>query len=428
MSQTLLDMSIFDIIAILIFFSGVFIFINTFYLKLPSSIGLTILALALSFLVLVFGFLFPEFHLAEHVKKYDFAEVLYRFVLSVMLFAGALNVDFRKLGDQLIPVLVLSFLGVLISTFVIATLVFYTSGALGIELNYLACLVFGALISSTDPVAITKTIRRFRMSNELETKISGEALLNGGIAIVLALVLVNIYKEEAALGSLNITGAAWVLIRDLGGGLIAGLFFGWMGFSVLKYIDNDAVEVEVLVTLALVMGGSYVADLISVSSMLVAVTTGLILGNFGRNEKGESAVGSYVYRFWQLLEETLAAMLFVLIGFEMLVIPLRLDYFALGFFAVNIALFARWVSVFIPIRLMSMSRSFDDGTIPVLSWGALRGGLPVAVSLSLTNFPGQEVIVTMTYVVVVCSVLYQGFTLTKVMKLYNDQHPMKWMD
>jgi CPA1 family monovalent cation:H+ antiporter len=421
-------MSIFDIIAVLIFFSGVFIFINTFYLKLPSSIGLTILALALSLLVLVFGLLFPEFHLAEQVKKYDFAEVLYRFVLSVMLFAGALNVDFRKLGDQLVPVLVLSFFGVLISTFVIATLIYFTAGMLGITLSYIASLVFGALISSTDPVAITKTIRRFRMSNELETKISGEALLNGGIAVVLALVLVNIYKEEAAMGSLNFTGAAWVLLRDLGGGLIAGLFFGWIGYSVLKYVDNDSVEVEVLVTLALVMGGSYAADLISVSSMIVAVTTGLILGNFGRNEKGENAVGSYVYRFWQLLEETLAAMLFVLIGFEMLVIPLRLDYFALGFFAVNFALFARWVSVFIPIRLMSMSRSFDDGTIPVLSWGALRGGLPVAVSLSLTNFPGQEIIITMTYVVVVCSVLYQGLTLTKVMKMYNDKHPMKWMD
>ncbi|SNT13681.1 monovalent cation:H+ antiporter, CPA1 family [Ekhidna lutea] len=421
-------MSIFDIIAVLILFSGVFIFINTFYLKLPSSIGLTILAIILSFLVLIFGYVFPEFHLAEHVKKYDFAEVMYRFVLSVMLFAGALNVDFRKLGDQLIPVLVLSFFGVLISTFVIAGLVYFTAGLLGISLHFIACLVFGALISSTDPVAITKTIQRFRMSNELETKISGEALLNGGIAIIMALVLVNIYKEEAAMGSLNFTGAAWILLRDLGGGLIAGLFFGWMGFSVLKYVDNDSVEVEVLVTLALVMGGSYVADLIAVSSMVVAVSTGLILGNFGRNEKGENAVGSYVYRFWQLMEETLAAMLFVLIGFEMLVIPLRLDYFALGFFAVNFALFARWVSVFIPIRLMSMSRSFDDGTIPVLSWGALRGGLPVAASLSLANFPGQELIITMTYIVVVCSVLYQGLTLTKVMQFYNDKHPMKWMD
>ncbi len=412
-------MSIFDIITVLIFFSGVFLFINTFYLKLPSSIGLTILALVLSLLVLIFGQVFPEFHLAEAVKKYDFAEVLYRFVLSVMLFAGALNVDFRKLGDQLVPVLVLSFFGVLISTVVIATLIYFTASFMGVSLSYIAALVFGALISSTDPVAITKTIQRFRLPGDLETKISGEALLNGGIAIVLALVLVNIYREGELRGAINFSGTIWVLFRDLGSGLIVGGIFGWMGYKVLKYVDNDHVEVEVLVTLALVMGGSYIADLFAASSMLVAVTTGLILGNFGRDEEGESAVGEYVYKFWQLMEDTLAAMLFVLIGFEMLVIPLRLDYFALGFFAVNFSLFGRWLSVFIPIRLMSRSRSFDNNTIPVLSWGSLRGGLPVAVSLSLINFPGQEIIVTMTYVVVVCSVLYQGLTLSKVMKVYN---------
>lgn len=418
-------MSIFDIIAVLIFFSGVFLFINTFFLKLPSSIGLTILALILSILVFLFGQLFPEFHLAEHVKQYDFADVLYRFVLSVMLFAGALNVDFRKLGDMLIPVLVLSFFGVLISTIAIASLIYFTADLMGVSLSYIAALVFGALISSTDPVAITKTIQRFRMSGDLETKISGEALLNGGIAIVLALVLVNIYREGVVEGAISFSSSAWVLVRDIGGGIVGGLIFGWVGFKLLAYIDNDDVEVEVLVTLALVMGGSYVADLFSVSSMMVAVTTGLILGNFGRDEQGESAVGAYVYRFWQLMEDTLAAMLFVLIGFEMLVIPLRLDYFALGFFAVNFSLFGRWISVFIPIRMMSRSRSFDKGTIPVLSWGALRGGLPVAVSLSLTDFPGQELIVTMTYVVVVCTVLYQGFTLTRVMKVYNAHSQSK---
>lgn len=412
-------MSIFDIIAVLIFFSGVFLFVNTFYLKLPSSIGLTILALVLSLLVLIFGMMFPEFHLAEHVKEYDFAEVLYRFVLSVMLFAGALNVDFSKLGNQRIPILVLSFFGVIISTVVIATLIYYTANWMGISLSYIASLVFGALISSTDPVAITKTLQRFRISSDLETKISGEALLNGGIAIILALVLVNIYRTGLADGGLTFGNTTIVLLRELVGGAIGGLIFGWIGYKLLAFIDNDDVEVEVLVTLALVMGGSYVADLFSVSSMVVAVTTGLILGNFGRDEQGESAVGGYVYRFWQLMEDTLAAMLFVLIGFEMLVIPLRLDYFALGFFAVNFALLARWMSVFIPIRLMSRNRSFENGTIPVLSWGALRGGLPVAASLSLTDFPGQDVIVTMTYVVVVCSVLYQGLTLTRMMKAYN---------
>lgn len=414
-------MHIFDIIAVLIFFSGLFIFLNTFYLKLPSSIGLSILALILSLLVLVFGQLFPEFHLAEHVKAYDMEEVLVRFVLSVMLFAGALNIDFSKLGDQLVPVLVLAFFGVLISTFVIGTLVYYMLDLMHIELHYIGCLVFGALISSTDPVAITKMIQRHKLSNELENKISGEALLNGGIAIVLALVLVNLYREEAALGALSFGGSAWIILRDLGGGLIIGLFFGWLGYQALNYIDNDEAQVEVLITMALVMVGSFLAHYLSVSSMLVAVTSALVIRNTGKSTDEESAVGYYVFKFWQLMEETLAAMLFVLIGFEMLVIPLRMDFFAAGFFALNIVLFGRWLSVFLPIRLMSGSHEFDKGTVSVLSWGALRGGLPVAVSLSLSNFPGQEIIVTMTYVVVVCSVLYQGLTLSKVMRSYQAQ-------
>ncbi|MEP2023233.1 MAG: hypothetical protein ABJI85_01140, partial [Reichenbachiella sp.] len=167
----------------------------------------------------------------------------------------------------------------------------------------------------------------------------------------------------------------------------------------------------------------------NVSSMLVAVMSGLVIRNSEKSEDGESAVGYYVFKFWQLMEESLAAMLFVLIGFEMLVIPLRLDYFAAGFFALNIVLFARWVSVYLPIKFMSSSHAFDKGTVSVLSWGALRGGLPVAVSLALSGFPGQEIIVTMTYVVVVCSVIYQGFTLGHVVKSYQAQqypsHGMK---
>ncbi|WP_420579815.1 cation:proton antiporter [Reichenbachiella sp.] len=414
-------MHIFDIIAVLIFFSGLFIFVNTFYLKLPSSIGLSILALLLSFIVLIFGIVFPEYHLAEEVKSFDMEDVLVRFVLSVMLFAGALNIDFSKLGDQLVPVIVLAFFGVLISTFVIGTLIYYLLDFMNIELSFLGSLIFGALISSTDPVAITKIINRHKLSTELENKISGEALLNGGIAIVLALFFVSLYREQEVAGSLSIGTSIWVGLRELGGGLIVGLFFGWLGYQALKYIDNDEAQVEVLITMALVMVGSYVANYFSVSSMLVAVMSGLVIRNSEKSTDGESAVGYYVFKFWQLMEESLAAMLFVLIGFEMLVIPLRLDYFAAGFFALNIVLFARWVSVFLPIKLLSSNHAFDKGTVSVLSWGALRGGLPVAVSLSLSGFPGQEIIVTMTYVVVVCSVIYQGFTLGHVVRSYQAQ-------
>jgi monovalent cation:H+ antiporter, CPA1 family len=416
-------MSVFDIITILIACSMLFIFINTVFLKLPSFIGLMILALILSGLVLAFGSLFPEYHLAEKVKEFDFSEVMYRFVLSVMLFAGALNVDFKKMGRQLVPIMVLTLSGVLISTFTIGTLMYAIVSLLSIELSYLASLVFGALISCTDPIAITKNIKRFNLSNALDTKVTGESLLNGGFSIVLAFTLMNIYQEQNALGVASFLDVSILVIRDWVGGIIVGVLFGWIGLKVLKFVDNDRVEAEVLITMALVMGSSYLADLLAVSSMLVAVLTGLIVGNFGREENnGERAVGKYVYRFWQLMEESLAAILFVLIGFEMLVIPLRLDYFAGGFFAVVVVLFSRWLSMFIPIRLMSKSRSFDNATISVLTWGALRGGLPVAFTLSLANFPGKEILLTFTYVVVVCSVLYQGLTLGSVMKLYKEQN------
>lgn len=417
-------MHIFDIIALLVFCSGLFIFMNTFFLKLPSSIGLMFLALALSVLVMTIGYIHPEYHLAEHVKEFDFSEVMYRFVLSVMLFAGALNLDFKKLGDQLMPVLIISFVGVLISTFAIGGAMYYLLDLLNIELHFIGCLVFGALISSTDPIAVTKMIRRFNISQELENKISGESLLNDGIAIVLAFSLVNIYDHQVLEGAISAGQISLIFLRDIVGGLLVGIGFGWIGFKLLKYIDNDVVEAEVLVTMALVLAGSYVGDLLEISSMLVATVTGLIIGNFGRDEEtGESAVGYFVYKFWQLMEETLAAILFVLIGFEMLVVPLRLDYFAAGFFAVMIVIFSRWLSVFIPVKLISSRYHFDDKTISVLAWGALRGGLSVAFTLSLTNFEGKEIIITLTYVVVVCSILYQGLTLGPVIRLYQANMP-----
>jgi CPA1 family monovalent cation:H+ antiporter len=409
-------MSIFDIVALLIFLSGLFIFVNTFFLKLPSSIGLMIMALVLSAVVLIVGSVFPDLHLAEHVKEYEFEEILYQLVLSFMLFAGALNIDFNKLARQRTPVLVLATSGVLISTAVIGTLVFYMLGFMGIDLEFLYCLVFGALISPTDPIAVTKTISRFNLSKDLEVKIKGESLFNDGVAVVLALTLLDI-AHAGEDHTLSIFETFYIITADIGGGIFIGLFLGYIGFRLLKFVDNDVVEAEVLITLAIVMVGSFLADFMHVSSKQAAVVMGLVIGNEGRSTHVASAAGDYVFKFWHLLEETFSAMLFVLIGMEMLVIPWNLTYFAAGFFAVNIVLFGRWISVFIPIKFMSVKRSFDRNTISVLTWGALRGGLPIALSLSLSDFHGKDVIITMTYICVVCSVLYQGLTVTPLMKM-----------
>jgi monovalent cation:H+ antiporter, CPA1 family len=413
--------SILDIIALFIFLSGAFIFINTFYLKLPSSIGLMVLALGLSVIVYIVGKAFPELHLAEHVKEYEFEEVLYQIVLTFMLFSGALNIDFKKLSNQRGAVLTLAVVGVLISTFVIGSLVWLMLDAMDIHLNYLYCLVFGALISPTDPIAVTKTIKRFNLSKELEIKIAGESLFNDGIAVVLALTLLDIaHAGDDHVLSFFETG--YIVFAHIGGGIFIGLFLGYIGYRLLKYVDNDAVEVEVLITLAIVMVGSAMAEFIHVSSKQAAVVMGLVIGNEGKSSHVASAAGDYVFKFWKLLEETFSAMLFVLIGLEMLVLDLRLDYIAAGFFAICIVLFGRWISVFIPIKLMSVKHHFSPNTISVLTWGALRGGLPIALSLSLTHFPGKDVIVTMTYIVVVCSVLYQGLTVPTLMRMTESKN------
>jgi len=411
-------MSIFDIIALFIFLAALFIYVNTYFLKLPSSIGLMILALALSLLIFLGGTLIPSFKIeAVELEEYDYAEVLYQVVLSFMLFSGALQIDFKQLSKERTPVLVLATTGVFISTFIIGSLIWLMLGFLGIELNYLYCLVFGALISPTDPIAVTKVIERFHLSQNLGMKIRGESLFNDGVAVVLALTLLDIAHagDDHVLSAFEVF---YIFGADIGGGIFIGLFLGYIGYRLLKYVDNDQVEVEILITLAIVMVGSFLADFIHVSSKQAAVVMGLVIGNEGRSSHVSSAAGDYVFKFWNLMEEALAAMLFVLIGLEMLVIPWRLDYFAAGFFAVNIVLFGRWLSVFVPIKLMSVKRSFDPNTISVLTWGALRGGLPIALSMSLPEFEGKDIIVTMTYIVVVCSVLYQGLTVPVLMKGY----------
>ncbi|MEL7220548.1 MAG: sodium:proton antiporter [Bacteroidota bacterium] len=408
-----------DILALFVFFAGVFIFINTYFLKLPSSIGLMIMALVLSFITLIAGWLFPSFkEEAEAIMmEFDFSEVLYQIVLSFMLFAGAMQIDFKKLAEERTPVIILATTGVILSTILVGTGVYFLLEFLGIHLNYLYCLVFGALISPTDPIAISATIRRFHLSQNLNVRISGESLFNDGIAVVLALTLLDLAHagEDHALSSFDIL---YIFSADITGGVFIGLYLGYLGFVLLKYIDNDQVEVEILVTLALVMVGTYLADFVHVSAKQTAVIMGLVIGNEGKSEHLSNAAGDYVFKFWSLIEESLNAMLFVLIGIEMVIIPKQPVYFGAGLFAFIIVLIARWVSVATPLSLMSIKRKFEPHTIGVFTWGGLRGGIPIALSLSLPDFHGKDVIITMTYVVVVISILYQGLTIPRLLRNY----------
>jgi CPA1 family monovalent cation:H+ antiporter len=353
--------------------------------------------------------------------------VLNQLVISVILFAGGLNMNIRKLGAQKWPILVLSMSGAILSAFVIGTLLFYVLNFIGIEVSYLYCLIFGAVISSTDPISSTDTIKQYAIPKILQTKIEGESLFTGAFSVVLTFILyhIAIVSEGHALTLVDISK---IMGLEIVGGVVLGLLLGYLGHHILKYIDNTDVHIEVLITIALVMMGSFISEYFTIYSKLVALIMGLLIGNMSRESSpnGDSSVGSYVYKFWNLLEQTMAVMLFVLMGLEMLIIDWRIDYFMAGFIAVNIVLFGRWLSVFIPVKLMSGSVDFDKNTISVMTWSAFRGGLPIVLILALQHFPGKELLITMTYVVVVCSILFQGFTLPILMKeRFLGHQPLK---
>ena len=408
-------MHVFDLIASIIFISGLFIFINTFFLKLPSSLGLMILTIVLSFLLGLCNVMFPSWNIIGEIRGFDFNQVLNQFVISFILFAGGLSMDINKLGKQKAAIIIVSVVGAIISTMVIGTILYFLLNAIGIEINYMYSLIFGAVISSTDPISATNTTKRFALPKILLVKVEGESLFNGAFSVVLAFVLyhLEIIAESEAITFFAVTE---ILVLELIGGVAIGFALGFLGHYLLRFINNDDVHIEVLITVALVLVGSFISGYFSIYSKTVSLVMGLLIGNLGRNKTGEGSVGKYVYKFWYLVEQIMAVMLFVLMGLEMLAIEWKLGYFVAGFFAVNVVFLGRWLGVLIPVKILSASYEFNVNTVPVMTWSAFRGGLPIVLILALATFPGKDLLITMTYVVVVCSMLFQGFTLPALMR------------
>jgi CPA1 family monovalent cation:H+ antiporter len=431
-------MSILDLITLLIFLAAVFTLINITVLKLPSTIGLMAIALLMSVFILLLGLIFPGVTGgAEHIiEEFDFQEVLLNVMLNFLLFAGALSIDLRKLLEERVPVLVLAAGGTLLSTFTVGTLIFYIFPLIGFPIEYIYCLLFGALISPTDPIAVLALVKKFNLSKNLEIKIAGESLFNDGVGVVVFLTILGIAAPgamhggaEAAEGAahaaegFNFGEVALLFGQEVIGGLLMGAVFGFLGFRLLDFIDNDHVELEVLVTLTLVMVGGRIAELLHVSAPLAMVVMGLFIGNEGRDEKLASATGEYVFKFWHLLDEALNAILFILIGLEMIVIArtFSLDMILVGVLGIVIVLFSRLLGVTIPITIMKFFRTFEPKTIQILTWGGLRGGISVALALSLSDvkdIPAEvkEIILFATYCCVVFSILVQGLTIPKLLK------------
>ncbi len=416
-------MSILDLITLLIFLAAAFTLINITVLKLPSTIGLMAIALMMSVAILALGFVFPSITSgAEHIiEEFDFQEVLLNVMLNFLLFAGALSTDLGKLMEERLPVLILAIGSTLISTFVVGMLVYYIFPYLGYPIDMIYCFLFGALISPTDPIAVLSLVKQFGIAKNLEIKIAGESLFNDGVGVVVFLTILGIAKS----GMENFEAAEVGLLfgQEVIGGVLMGALLGYLGFRLLDFIDNEHTELEVLVTLTLVMVGGRFAEIIHVSAPLAMVVMGLFIGNQGRDEKLANATGEYVFKFWHLLDEALNAILFILIGLEMIVIvhSFEIGNLIVGAAGIVIVLTARFIGVSIPITIMKTFRTFEPKTIQILTWGGLRGGISVALALSLAKIDTidvvtKDIILFVTYCIVVFSILVQGLTIKALLK------------
>lgn len=403
-------MKIQEILTITIVLSAVFAYINHRLIKWPPTIGIMALSLLSSILLATLGSrsLLSE-KAIQLANSVDFEDVLMNFMLSFLLFAGAIHIDANKLKKERWPVMVLATLGILISTFFVGGIVWYLFKLFSLPVPFIYCLLFGALISPTDPIAVLAILKEAKIPSSLELKISGESLFNDGVAVV---VFVTIAQVARSGGDFSILATGKLFLQEAVGGLVFGGLLGYIGFWALRSIDDY--KVEVLVTIAIVTGGYFASGLLHISGPLAMVVAGIITGNKVKDEAMSDLSRDYLIKFWELVDEILNAVLFMLMGLEMFIIKVNSTIFVIGIICIGITLFARWISVAFPVFLLRHKIQFEKNAVAILTWGGLRGGLSVAMALSLGTNMYRENFLLITYIIVVFSILVQGLTIGKL--------------
>lgn len=411
-------MDYFSIATILIVLSAIFGYINVRFIKLPSSIGLMVVTIL--FTLVVLGLSYFDDTLLQREKEFitsiDFKTVLLDVMLSFLLFAGALHTNFQQLKIQRKPILIFATLGTLISTFLSGALVYYVLQFLGLGVDFMYCLLFGALISPTDPIAVLGIMKKVGAPKKLETKIVGESLFNDGVGVVIFLTIYQIAK-----GGSDITfgHVAELFLVEVGGGLALGGIIGWVTYRLMKSINDY--DIEVIITIAAVMGGTMLAQKMHLSAPLAMVTAGLIVGTDTVRQSSMSEITElYVDKFWELIDILLNTILFVMIGMEMLVLTFNSSYILAGFIVIPLLLLSRYISLLLPIKLYAKKLDFVPKTNLIMTWGGLRGGISIALALSLTQVMQRELFLVITYIVVVFSIIIQGLTVGKLIKKYTS--------
>jgi len=391
-------------------------YINVRFLKLPNTIGLMLITIVFTLVILAIGYFDSTLIDAERyiIGQIDFKSVLLDIMLSFLLFAGALHTNFDQLKVQRWPVFVFSTVGVLVSTFLVGTSMYYLLALLGLDITYIYCLLFGALISPTDPIAVLGILKQAGAPKKLETKIVGESLFNDGVGVVVFLTIFQIASMSGG-ETINPMDVVVLFSQEVIGGIVLGLLIGWITYRLMRSIDDY--DIEVIITLAAVMVGTVVAQKLHLSAPLAMVTAGLMVGNDTVRESAMSEITeSYVDKFWELIDILLNTILFVLIGMEMLVLSLDGSYILAGLLAIPLVLACRYTSLLVPIKFFSKRLDFVPKTNLIMTWGGLRGGISIALALGLTEAMHRDLFLVITYVVVVFSILVQGLTVGALVK------------
>ncbi len=407
-------MDIFTTITILIVISAFFGYINARFLKMPNTIGLMSITILFTLIVIALSY-FDDTLLEkekELISQIDFKTVLLDGMLSFLLFAGALHTSFQHLKIQRKPILAFATLGTITSTFIVGIFLFYLLQFLDLNIDFIYCLLFGALISPTDPIAVLGILKQANAPKKLETKIVGESLFNDGVGVVIFLTIYQIAQKGS---HITVGHVAELFIVEVIGGLALGVILGWITFRLMKSIDDY--DTEVIITIAAVMGGTFVAQKFHLSAPLAMVTAGLMVGNDRARKSAMSDVTEqYVDKFWELVDVLLNTILFVMIGMEILILTFDDKYILAGALAIPLLLFARYLSLMLPIKYFAKKLDFVPNTNLIMTWGGLRGGISIALALTLTQEMYRDLFLVITYIVVVFSIIVQGLTVGKLIK------------
>ena len=408
-------MSMFALVSCLVTLGAVFSFLSFRVLRLPTSIGTMILSLAASGALVLGGGYVPGLHGAVQriVAGIDFNAVVLHGMLSLLLFAGALQLDLEQLGREKVSVAVLSVVSTALSTVLVAGMFGFGMRAIGVPISVMGALLFGALISPTDPIAVLEMLQRVGAPRALETQLAGESLFNDGVGAVIFLALLSASAGGAAP---SFSGFLGMLVLKAGGGILLGAALGFVTYRLLRHVDQY--RVELLMTLALAMGGYALADALGVSAPLEVITAGMLVSGRAKHFAMSEETRGHFERFWVLVDDMFNVILFLLLGLQLLVLPVEKRYLVAGLMAVPIVLAARWGSVALPVGVLNMFHKRVPGRVAVLTWGGLRGGLAVALALSVPHGAGLErnLLLVATYVVVVFSILVQGLTISPLLK------------